>query len=136
MAPENHLIINTGPFSQSRLWGASRYGVFTKSPLTGFYAESYSGGKAPEAVDSSGYDALLLVGKANQPTILSVHPDGVEFHDAGDLWGTDTHTAEKEALERFAPNKEGFRKPGAVVIGPAGEKLVKCALINNDKWHC
>jgi aldehyde:ferredoxin oxidoreductase len=23
-----------------------------------------------------------------------------------------------------------------VVIGPAGEKLVKCALINNDKWRC
>ena len=136
LAPENHLIINTGPFSQSRLWGASRYGVFTKSPLTGFYAESYSGGKTPEAVDSSGYDALVLVGKANQPTILSVHPDGVEFHDAGDLWGTDTYTAEKEALERFAPNKEGFRKPGAVVIGPAGEKLVKYALINNDKWRC
>jgi aldehyde:ferredoxin oxidoreductase len=70
LAPENHLIINTGPFSQSRLWGASRYGVFTKSPLTGFYAESYSGGKVPEAVDSSGYDAIILVGKANQPTIL------------------------------------------------------------------
>ena len=23
LAPENHLIINTGPFCQSRLWGAS-----------------------------------------------------------------------------------------------------------------
>ncbi|MDX1709404.1 MAG: aldehyde ferredoxin oxidoreductase N-terminal domain-containing protein, partial [Desulfobacterales bacterium] len=48
LAPENHLIISTGPFCQSRLWGGSRYGVFTKSPLTGFYAEAYSGGKVPE----------------------------------------------------------------------------------------
>ncbi len=136
LAPENHLIINTGPFCQSRLWGGSRYGVFTKSPLTGFYADAYSGGKVPEAVDAAGYDAIILFGKADQPTVLSIHPEGVEFHDAGDLWGADTYTAEKEALERFAPNKEGFRKPGAVVIGPAGEKLVKCALINNDKWRC
>ncbi len=136
LAPENHLIINTGPFCQSRLWGGSRYGVFTKSPLTGFYVDAYSGGKVPEAVDAAGYDAIILVGKADQPTILSIHPDGVEFHDAGDLWGGDTYTAEKEALARFAPNKEGFRKPGAVVIGPAGEKMVKCALINNDKWRC
>ncbi len=136
LAPENHLIINTGPFCQSRLWGGSRYGVFTKSPLTGFYAEAYSGGKVPEAVDAAGYDAVILAGKAAQPTILSIHSDGVQFHEAGDLWGTDTYTAEKEALERFAPNKEGFRKPGAVVIGPAGEKLVRCALINNDKWRC
>ena len=43
LAPENHLIINTGPFSQSRLWGASRYGVFTKSPLTGFYPSTRKG---------------------------------------------------------------------------------------------
>jgi len=136
LAPENHLIINTGPFCQSRLWGASRYGVYTKSPLTGFYSESYSGGKVPEAIDSSGYDAIILVGKADQPTILSVHPEGVEFHDAGDLWGTDTFIAEKEAKERFSLDKDGFRKPGVVVIGPAGEKLVKFALINNDKWRC
>ncbi len=135
LAPENHLIIATGPFCQSRLWGASRYGVFTKSPATGFYAESYSGGRVPEAIDAAGYDAVILVGKADHPTILSVHPEGVEFHDAGDLWGADTYTAEQGALERFAIKKEGFRKPGAVVIGPAGEKLVKCALINNDKWR-
>ena len=136
LAPENHLIIATGPFCQSRLWGGSRYGIFTKSPATGFYSESYSGGRAPEAVDSAGYDAVVLVGKADHPTILSIHPDGVDFNDAGDLWGADTYTTEKEALERFAPGKEGFRKPGALVIGPAGEKLVKCALINNDKWRC
>jgi aldehyde:ferredoxin oxidoreductase len=135
LAPENHLIFATGPFCQSRLWGASRYGVFTKSPLTGFYAESYSGGRVPEAIDSCGYDAIILVGKSDQPTVLSIHPDGVEFHDADNLWGVDTYTAEKGALERFAIEKEGFRK-GAVVIGPAGEKLVKCALINNDKWRC
>ncbi len=136
LAPENHLIFATGPFCGGRLWGGSRFGVFTKSPLTGFYAESYSGGKVPEAIDSTGFDAIVLHGKALAPTVLSVHPDGVEFHDAGDLWGMETFAAEEEALQRFALDREGFRKPGAVVIGPAGEKLVRYAIIANDKWRC
>ena len=36
LAPENNIIIATGPFCGGRLWGGSRYGVYTKSPLTGF----------------------------------------------------------------------------------------------------
>ena len=74
LAPENQLIFATGPFCGGRLWGGSRFGVFTKSPLTGFYAESYSGGKVPEAIDSTGFDAIVLHGKALAPTVLSVHP--------------------------------------------------------------
>ncbi len=136
LAPENNLIIATGPFCGGRLWGASRYGVYTKSPLTGMYAESYSGGKVPEAIDAAGFDAVIVTGRADKPTVLSIHPDGVEFHDADDLWGMETFTAEKLAVQRFAPNSEGFTKPGAITIGPAGEKLVKFAIIANDTWRC
>lgn len=136
LAPENHLIIATGPFCQSRLWGGSRYGVYTKSPLTGFYAESYSGGKTPEAIDSAGFDAVIFIGKSDRPAVVSIHPHGVEFFEAGDLWGKDVFQAEQQAIERFAIKKNGFHKPGAIVIGPAGEKMVKFALIANDKWRC
>jgi len=136
LAPDNHLIFATGPFCGGRLWGGSRYGVYTKSPLTGFYAESYSGGKVPEAIDAAGFDAIVLLGRADRPTVLTVTPEGAEFHDAGDLWGMETFAAEEAAVARFAPNREGYRKPGAVVIGPAGEKLVRYAVIANDKWRC
>lgn len=136
LAPENNLIISTGPFCGGRLWGGSRYGVYTKSPLTGYYAESYSGGKVPESIDSAGFDAIIVNGKSDQPTVLSIQPDQVEFHDAADLWGMETITAEEEAVKRFGSTREGYRKPGAIVIGPAGEKLVKFAIIANDKWRC
>ena len=33
-------------------------------------------------------------------------------------------------------DQEGYRKPGAIVIGPAGENLVRFALIANDQWRC
>jgi aldehyde:ferredoxin oxidoreductase len=135
LSAENHLIFATGPVCQSSLWGSSRYGVFTKSPLTGFYSESYSGGKVPEAMDAAGFDAVVIRGKAKRPTVLSVHPEGCGFFDAGDLWGMETYQTEEEAKRRFSIQKPGFRKPGAVVIGPAGEKLVRFAVIENDKWR-
>lgn len=136
LSPENNLIFATGSFCGGRMWGASRYGVYTKSPLTGFYAESYSGGKVPEAMDSAGFDAIILTGKADRPTALTITPEGVEFHDADDLWGSDSIVTEEMAVQRFAANSENYRKPGAITIGPAGEKMVKYALIANDKWRC
>ncbi len=136
LSPANHMIVATGPFCQSRLWGGSRYGVYTKSPLTGLYAESYSGGRVPEAIDSAGFDAVIFVGKAEKPSVVSVHPEGVDFFEADDLWGMEVFDAEDQAVERFSVNQEGFRKPGAIVIGPAGEKQVRFALIANDKWRC
>ena len=62
LSPENHLIFATGPVAGGNVWGSSRYGVFTKSPLTGFYAESYAGGKVAEAMDATGFDAIVLTG--------------------------------------------------------------------------
>lgn len=136
LTPGNHLIIATGPLCQSRIWGASRYGVYTKSPLTGFYSESYSGGRVPEAIDAAGFDAVIFVGRSEHPCVVSVHPEGADFHDAGNLWGMDAMAAEREAVRRFSVKKDGFGKPGAVVIGPAGEKRVRFALIANDQWRC
>ena len=67
--------------------------------------------------------------------MVSVYPDGARFFDAGDLWGADTFVTEAEVKKRFAIQKDGYRKPGAVVIGPAGEKLLRFAVIENDKWR-
>ncbi|WP_243439764.1 aldehyde ferredoxin oxidoreductase family protein [Fundidesulfovibrio soli] len=136
LGSENRLIFAAGPFCGGAAWGASRYGVFTKSPQTGFYAESYSGGRAPEAVDSAGFDAVVIEGAADAPLALTIHPGGCEFHDASELWGKDIYATEDEALARYALNKEGYGRPGAVVIGPAGENLVSFAMIANDYWRC
>ncbi|MEJ2153773.1 MAG: aldehyde ferredoxin oxidoreductase family protein [Desulfobacteraceae bacterium] len=136
LGPRNHLIFATGPFCQQRIWGGSRYGVFAKSPLTGFYAESYSGGRVPEAVDAAGFDAVLFTGKAAGATAVCVHPDGAAFFDAADLWGLDTFQSEAMALERYRPEQAEDGRRGAVVIGPAGENRVNFALIANDKWRC
>jgi len=135
LAPENRLIFATGPVTASNIWGSSRYGVFTKSPQTGCYAESYSGGKVPEAMDATGFDAIVLAGRCATPTVLSVFPDRIEFHDAGDLWGMETYAAEAAVVERFASSEAGYKRSGAVVIGPAAENGVRFSVIKNDKWR-
>jgi aldehyde:ferredoxin oxidoreductase len=47
LAPENHLIFAIGPATGTPLWGSCRHGIYTKSPLTGFYSESYAGAPWP-----------------------------------------------------------------------------------------
>lgn len=136
LGPENRLIFATGPFCGGPIWGASRYGVYTKSPLTGLYAESYSGGKVPEAIDRAGFDAVVIEGGADKPVALTVHPDGCDFHDASGMWGMETYDTERAARVNFSRDEPGWGAPGAVVIGPAGENLVRYALIANDYWRC
>jgi len=135
LSPDNCLIFATGPTTGSLIWSSSRYGVFTKSPQTGFYAESYSGGKVPEAVDAAGFDAVVITGKSENPAVMVVHPDGVDFHDANDIWGMDTFEAEDAVNARFGDVGRASAKSGAVVIGPAGENLVRFAVIENDYWR-
>ena len=43
LSSNNKLIFCTGPITNTRIYGSCRHGVFTKSPLTGIYSESYSG---------------------------------------------------------------------------------------------
>jgi len=132
LSPDNCLIFATGPITNSMIWGSSRYGVYTKSPQTGFYSESYSGGKVPEAMDSAGFDAIVVTGKNKRPAVIVIEPEGVEFHDADDIWGMDTYETEDTVNEKFG---NGATKSGAVVIGPAGENLVRFAVIENDYWR-
>ena len=133
--PANSLIFATGPVTGSSIWGSCRYGVFTKSPQTGLYSESYAGGKVPEAIDACGFDAIVIQGQSADPVVLDINPEGVEFLAAGDIWGMDTFQAEDAVLERLGKSGESFKRRGAVVIGPAGENLVRFAVIENDYWR-
>jgi len=135
LAAENRLIFATGPVTGSAIWGSCRYGVFTKSPQTGLYSESYSGGRAPEALDATGFDAVVIQGRSETPTVLAIHPEGAVFHRADDIWGMETFQAEDAVLERFRSSGGNAKRRGAVVIGPAGENLVHFAVIENDYWR-
>ena len=130
LSPQNKLIFCVGPTTDSRIYGSCRHGVFTKSPLTGIFSESYSGGKAAEPMSRTGYDAFILEEASDEPIWIEISDQKVAFHGAKDLWGKDTYFTEDEVLKRV--NQKGA---AALVIGPAGENLVRYAVIENDYWR-
>ena len=130
LSPQNRLIFCIGPVTNTRIYGSCRHGVFAKSPLTGIFSESYSGGKVAEPMSRTGYDAFIFEEASSEPVWVDISDQKVTFHDAKDLWGKDTYSTEDEVLKKL--NQKGA---GALVIGPAGENLVRFSVIENDYWR-
>lgn len=135
LSPENHIIFATGPVAGTPIWGSCRYGVYTKSPQTGFYSESYSGGTVAEHMAATGFDAIMVYGSADRPVWLEISEGSVIFHSAEDLWGLDTFETEDRVKAWFKANRPESKKCGVITIGPAGENLVSFAVIENDYWR-
>jgi len=129
-SPRNRLIFTLGPLSDVPFYGSSRYSVFTKSPQTGIYSESYSGGKMTFSFSRAGYDAVIIEGRSKYPIFLEISDQGVQFHSAQDLWGKETYEAE-ETMLRIVGKKEA----AAMTIGPAGENLTRFAIIESERWR-
>jgi len=123
--PENRLIFMAGPYTGTYGSFTAFYNVTTKSPLTGAILSAHSGGHWGPMFRKTGYDGIVIKGKAPKPVYLLITDKGPELKDASDLWGKDVF-ATIDALE------ERHEKAKATVIGPAGEKLVRYAAIMND----
>ncbi len=135
LGPDNHIIIASGPAAGTAIWGSCRHGVYTKSPQTGFYAESYSGGKAGDHIAASGFDAIMIHGASEEPIWLEVCEKTVHFHSAADLWGKDTFQTEDGVKEWIRSNRPEAKGCGVICIGPAGENRVSFAVLENDYWR-
>ncbi len=130
LSPDNKLIFVTGPAADTSIPAASRYGVFAKSPQTGFIGMSFSGGHTAPAMKRTGYDAFMFEGASSEPVYLHISDEGVIFGDASDLWGQNTSVTEDALLE-----KVDVKGAQAITIGQAGENLVKYACIKNNHWR-
>lgn len=135
LSSDNHLVFATGPVAGTGVWGSCRHGVFAKSPQTGFYSESYSGGKAAEHMAATGFDAVMIHGAAEEPVWIEISEDTVYFHPAADLWGLETYEAEDRVKAWIKENRPQAKNCAVLVIGPGGENLVTFAVIENDYWR-
>ena len=132
LGPANKLIFVTGPITGTTMFGSNRYGLHFASPLTGGYGECTSGGHVAPQFARTGYRVVIVEGAADTPVYIEVSEAGGQIHAADDFWGLDTYKAEEALVGR---HKEQWPKAQACVIGPAGEKLVRFACIENNKWH-
>jgi len=126
LSPENVLIFTTGPVTATGSQTSNRFNVNTKSPLTDGILHANSGGWWGMQFKRTGYDALIVRGKAESPVLIEITGDGVVFKDASHLWGKGVF----ETTEALGQNRN---KRNVLCIGPAGENLVRIAAIMNDK---
>jgi len=126
LSPGNKLIFMTGPLTGTHAPMSSRFQVQAKSPLTGIWGQADSGGFWGTEIKRAGIDGIVVEGASDRPVYLWVSNGEVEIRDAGELWGTTTIQA--QMVIRHELDKEAR----IAVIGPAGENLVKFAVIAND----
>jgi aldehyde:ferredoxin oxidoreductase len=128
LGEDNMLGFVTGALTGTSVPGSGRYGVVTKSPLTGTWTEANAGGTMGPELKTAGYDAIFFRGIAPKPVYLLVRDGKAELMDASGLWGKDTYETE-DALHR----ETGDGKLKIACIGPAGEAKSLLAGIVNEK---
>ena len=127
LGPDNILVIAPGVITGAPVPGAGRHSVGAKSPLTGGFGESESGGYWGAELKRAGWDAIVFHGVSPTPVYLWINDGAVEIRDASHLWGKITGEVEDAILAEL-----GDLRIRVAQIGPAGENLVRFASIAND----
>jgi len=94
-----------GPLTGTPVWGTSRGHVASISPLTGFFADSSFGGDFPVVQKRTGFDAILITGKAEKPLYLYVSEQGAKLRDASGIWGK----TQRKAITSSRKKRRGAR---------------------------
>lgn len=123
---ENILVFATGPITGTNYPQTGRYVIASKSPLTGIWGESHSGGHFGPELKFAGFDYLIVQGRSQTPVYISIHDEEMEIKDAKLLWGKDT--LETTKIIKEIENDEDTQ---VACIGQAGENLVKYACVIN-----
>ncbi|OGL13315.1 MAG: hypothetical protein A3I17_08055 [Candidatus Rokubacteria bacterium RIFCSPLOWO2_02_FULL_72_37] len=122
-APGNAVVFGVGPVTDTTVPGNSRACVATRSPLTGLFFDSTFGGRFPATLKRTGFDAVLITGRAAAPSYLAITEHGAEIKPAAHLWGRST----RETVQALGA-AEGA-EADAIAIGPAGEQRVRFAAL-------
>ena len=130
LSSANPLIFTSAPLAGTGVTTTAKFAVVTKSPLTGFIADSLSSSHFALELKRIGVDGLVITGQAPSLAYLVVTDDRVEIRDAEYLRGKTPN--ECESLIR-----EELTLPSARVasIGVAGENRVRYATISNEGRH-
>jgi aldehyde:ferredoxin oxidoreductase len=128
LSPDNILIFSTGPLVGAPVPGSDRYSLHTKSPQTGLYCFSISGGRFGSLMKKTGFDVVVITGRSTSPIYLLIDDQGsVEFRAAEHLWGMNTEATQEAIQSEISPNV------GITCIGPAGENRVPYACLLNER---
>jgi len=126
LSPDNVLIFTNGPLTGTGYQTSNRFSVSTKSPLTGTILDANSGGFWGMQFKKTGYDVMVVRGKAEKSVWIEIKEGEVLFHDASNLWGLGVFAV----TEKLGQDNN---KRNVLCIGPAGENLSRIAAIMVDR---
>lgn len=128
-APENPLMILTGPLSGTTAPFSGRTSVCGLSPQgwpSEWFGRSNFGGHWGPSLKYAGYDGLLVQGIADRPIILWIHEDQVEFLDARHVWGKGSIDTQKILIDELGKDVR------VLTIGQAGENRCRISIISTE----
>lgn len=123
---ENILVFASGPFQGLGIAGAARFLVMGKSPKTKNLNDSFCGGTFGHVLGKSGFDGIIIKGKAKNPVYIAIDNGKAQILSAEDLWRLDP----KQVEEKIKKKHKDF---SIACIGKAGENEVIQACIMVDR---
>ena len=127
LSPGNPICIANGIFAGTPVPVGGKYGLVSKSPLTGFIGDSLSGSWLSIALKRAGWDGVVVHGASDDWIWVFIDDDRVSFHNANGLMGLGTFGTEEAIREEL-----GDDQVRSATIGPAGENMVRFANVTND----
>lgn len=127
--PGQPIVFAAGAFA-GRYPSASRTWTAFRSPLTHLLGEASTGGALAAAMAFSGFDALVITGRAAHPVYLTVSRRTIHIKRADPLDGTGTEECHRYLEDLTAA--PGIRS--IAVNGQGGEKGVRFANLTTDRF--
>jgi aldehyde:ferredoxin oxidoreductase len=116
---DNKLILFTGPLTGTTGPATTKIGLATKSPETRQYLCSNGGGFFGPHLKKSGYDGLIIEGKATKPVYILIEDNQIKIEKGENLWGKTTKEVNKILKEKVG------REDQVLSCGPAAEHRVR-----------
>jgi aldehyde:ferredoxin oxidoreductase len=128
LSAANPLIFASAPLVGTALTTTAKFALVTKSPLTGFIADSLSSSGFALALKRLGVDAIVITGRAASLACLVIDGERIELRDAANFRGCAARDVEARLRGEFAGGS-------VAAIGLAGENLVRFATVSNEGRH-
>ncbi len=124
--PQSPVYVFVGLVTGTMMPTACKFSVCGRSPLTGVWNESVSGGAWGAELRFTGHAGIVITGRSDAPVYLWLTDSGLEIRDASHLWGLDCYETADRLREETDPEAH------VLAIGPAGERLVRLAAVMVD----
>ena len=129
LAPASPLVFAFSPLVGSPLTTSAKFAVVSKSPLTERINDSLASSGFAIAGKGCGCDAMMVVGRAPEFSVLIIDDAGVRLESAAEYRGATCGATEAGIKARLGAH---YR---VASIGPAAENNVRYSTISHDGRH-